>query len=92
MSTRRRRTRGPGRPMLARVAALMAGVLLVSGAAALTWWGERVPAAPDGGAGLAAELSKVYVDARLRGSGTAAALLTLMPASLDCPGPMGSTR
>ena len=47
MSTRRRRTRGPGRPMLARVAALMAGVLLVSGAAALTWWGERVPAAPE---------------------------------------------
>lgn len=37
--------------------------------------GVRVPAAPDGGAGLAAELSKVYVDARLRGSGTAAALL-----------------
>ena len=47
MSTRRRRTRGPVRPMLARVAALMAGVLLVSGAAALTWWGERVPAAPE---------------------------------------------
>ena len=47
MSTRRRRTRGPGRPMLARVAALMAGVLLVSGVAALTWWGERVPAAPE---------------------------------------------
>ena len=47
MSTRRRRTRDPGRPMLARVAALMAGVLLVSGAAALTWWGERVPAAPE---------------------------------------------
>ena len=37
--------------------------------------GVTVPAAPDGGAGLAAELSKVYVDARLRGSGTAAALL-----------------
>ena len=33
--------------MLARVAALMAGVLLVSGVAALTWWGERVPAAPE---------------------------------------------
>ncbi|MFC2361284.1 MAG: GNAT family N-acetyltransferase, partial [Actinomyces dentalis] len=37
--------------------------------------GVTVPAAPGGGAGLAAELSKVYVDARLRGSGTAAALL-----------------
>ena len=47
MSTRRRRTRGPEGSMLARVAALMAGVLLVSGAAVLTWWGERVPAAPE---------------------------------------------
>ena len=37
--------------------------------------GVTVPPAPDGGAGLAAELSKVYVDARLRGSGAAAALL-----------------
>lgn len=34
-----------------------------------------VPASSDGGAGLAAELSKVYVDARLRGSGLADALL-----------------
>ncbi len=35
----------------------------------------RVPPSSDGGPGLAAELSKVYVDARLRGSGLADVLL-----------------
>ncbi|VEG26948.1 tRNA (guanine-N(1)-)-methyltransferase [Actinomyces howellii] len=37
--------------------------------------GLDAPPGPDGGTGLAAELSKVYVDAPLRGSGLAPALL-----------------
>ena len=35
----------------------------------------EIPARADGGAGIAAELSKAYVDARLRSSGVAAVLL-----------------
>lgn len=45
-----------------------------------------VPAGPDGAGGLAAELSKVYVDARLRGSGLTAALLAEAACDADSLG------
>ena len=41
----------------------------------LIGYSVEIPARADGGAGIAAELSKAYVDARLRSSGVAAVLL-----------------